>query len=629
MSITSSLDLLEANLFSLIQNHEQPQNLLTKIGEILGQSFEVDACLILTNQQNYELSQTAIWENQKKQKYNQEQFLKWLTSHEEIVNNFAQNEVFILKNISSQDFPFLNLAGIYTCYQSQVNGLIILAHTSSYKWTAKKQTILKKVSNILNLIFHLQESQKQNQETVKILESLTQKLRKESDQEKIFNLLFVETTQIFKADRGLVFLLKYSQSIYKNKITADHLQAKVTLVNEWQLETGLTKTENISASVADCIFRKKLFQNTPETIIINNIFKEFTPTEIKQIHPIFKLDQYGSAVLIPLLHHSSNAPQPFVILGCLVLQYQNNYLWTSFEEILVNWLSLQMSNSIIQSQSLRQVQNLVDERTAQLKWSLDVQNKLSEKMRQQIQQLQKLNELKDDFMSSMSHELNTPLATMKMAIKMLRQTGDFSEKQTRYLDILEQEWNREFNLIKDLLTLQQLESQQFVVELKEIEVEPILTKTFATFQQRWADKKLALEWNINSIRKPLKIYTDEESFTHILTELLLNAGKYSAPDSLVIFNLDQEIKLARENIILEISNCGAGISPEEIPYIFDKFRRGQGTTDQAVPGTGLGLTLVKMLVQQLNGTIEVTSESEPNTDYFVTTFTVILPRFKL
>ena len=250
-------------------------------------------------------------------------------------------------------------------------------------------------------------------------------------------------------------------------------------------------------------------------------------------------------------------------------------------------------------------------------------------MRQQIQQLKHLNQLKDDFMSSMSHELNTPLATMKMALKMLRQTGDFSERQTRYLDILEQEWNRESNLIKDLLKLQQLESQQFILNLKEIEIEPILDQAFDNFQQKWSEKALKLQWNINTIRNPLKIYTDEESFTNIINELLLNAGKYSIPETLIMFNLDQEIKLDQENIILEISNYGNEILTDEIQNIFNKFRRGKDSTDKAISGTGLGLTLVKMLVQQLNGTIEVSNEKDTNSDYFITTFTVILPRLKM
>ena len=74
---------------------------------------------------------------------------------------------------------------------------------------------------------------------------------------------------------------------------------------------------------------------------------------------------------------------------------------------------------------------------------------------------------------------------------------------------------------------------------------------------------------------------------------------------------------------------GAGITPDELPHIFDKFRRGQGVTDRAVPGTGLGLTLVQYLVEHLNGSIEVTSEPlNEHSPAFLTTFVLRLPQIQ-
>jgi signal transduction histidine kinase len=111
-----------------------------------------------------------------------------------------------------------------------------------------------------------------------------------------------------------------------------------------------------------------------------------------------------------------------------------------------------VSATIIQNQTLRQVQSLVEDRTAQLQRSLEVQAKLYEKTRQQIDQLQQLNQLKEEFMSSMSHELRTPLTTMSLAIRMLRQPELPLERREKYLEILEQECNKEIDLINDLLS---------------------------------------------------------------------------------------------------------------------------------------------------------------------------------
>lgn len=77
---------------------------------------------------------------------------------------------------------------------------------------------------------------------------------------------------------------------------------------------------------------------------------------------------------------------------------------------------------------------------------------------------------------------------------------------------------------------------------------------------------------------------------------------------------------------LSIRNIGAGISPDELPYIFDKFRRGRGVTQQAVPGTGLGLALVKSLVEHLDGTIAAHSRPLENQPSWETCFTITLPQ---
>jgi signal transduction histidine kinase len=149
-----------------------------------------------------------------------------------------------------------------------------------------------------------------------------------------------------------------------------------------------------------------------------------------------------------------------------------------------------------------------------------------------------------------------------------------------------------------------------------------------SFEQKWqADKGLTL--TLESSGSPLTLYTDSESLQQILDELLLNAGKYSNPDTSVSLKVTRQVTPKNHQIEITVSNYGAGISPQELPYIFDKFRRGKGVTDRAVPGTGLGLTLVKYLVEHLNGTIEISSTPvEDNSSTFVTYFTVILPQFR-
>jgi signal transduction histidine kinase len=116
--------------------------------------------------------------------------------------------------------------------------------------------------------------------------------------------------------------------------------------------------------------------------------------------------------------------------------------------------------------------------------------------------------------------------------------------------------------------------------------------------------------------------TDAASVRRILLELMTNAGKYADPSTTISVSVLQP---DNHHVVVRIANFGLGIEAEELPFIFDKFRRCQGITQQAVPGTGLGLALVKSLLQHLNGSITVTSEPCPGRSEYETTFTVTLP----
>ncbi len=110
-----------------------------------------------------------------------------------------------------------------------------------------------------------------------------------------------------------------------------------------------------------------------------------------------------------------------------------------------------------------------------------------------------------------------------------------------------------------------------------------------------------------------------------MAELLLNAGKYAEPETTVTLEVDSQIKQTGTSVIIKVANLGTGITPAEMPYIFQKFRRGTGVTDRAVPGTGLGLSLVKNLVEHIEGEISATSEPIAKNSSYLTCFTLLLP----
>lgn len=232
----------------------------------------------------------------------------------------------------------------------------------------------------------------------------------------------------------------------------------------------------------------------------------------------------------------------------------------------------------------------------------------------QVQELEKLNQLKDDFLSTVSHELRTPVSNMKMAIQMLKVSGELNERVQHYLEILQVECNREISLINDLLDLQRLEnvsySGGFVESINLQAWLPIIIEPLRiSIQQHHQTLQLNLSPDLP------KLFSDYASLKRILTELINNACKYS-PDSAEI-KLNVCYNSTTAATVFSISNP-VEIPAEELPRIFDKFYRVPNLDAWKQGGTGLGLALVQKLVEQLQGTIFVESSGG------WTTFTVQL-----
>jgi signal transduction histidine kinase/CBS domain-containing protein len=280
--------------------------------------------------------------------------------------------------------------------------------------------------------------------------------------------------------------------------------------------------------------------------------------------------------------------------------------WQPSEIDLLQQIATQLAIAIQQAQLYETVQTLnteleeqVKERTAQLE--------------QKVQELQKLNILKDEFLSTVSHELRTPLANMKMAIKMLN-LANTPEKQVRYLQILESECMRETDLITDLLDLQRLEVTTEDVYLETINLSIWLPTIIEPFYTRMQQRQQVLQVNMPA-DLPI-VHSHVPSLGRILAELLNNACKYTASGCTIVFDC---IAFPDLSVVqLTITNPSE-ISPSEIPKIFDKFYRIPNADPWKQGGTGLGLALVKKLVDKLELKLNVNSSNG------LTSFTLEIP----
>ncbi|MDI9637169.1 hybrid sensor histidine kinase/response regulator [Geitlerinema splendidum] len=236
-----------------------------------------------------------------------------------------------------------------------------------------------------------------------------------------------------------------------------------------------------------------------------------------------------------------------------------------------------------------------------------------------IQELQQLNILKDELINSVSHDLRTPLTNMKIAIKMLALATTPEQKQ-RYLNILQAECAREINLVNNLLDLQRLESQTYRISLQSVNLGEWLPSAIAPFQSRSGELRLKFcaDWD----RSIPPLISDPDSLERILAELLNNACKYTPQQGEIQLNVcylpPSPTTAETEAALFRVSNS-AEIPSAALPHIFDKFYRVAGADCSKQGGSGLGLSLVQKLVEQLHGSIVVSSESG------WTTFSVYLP----
>ncbi len=254
----------------------------------------------------------------------------------------------------------------------------------------------------------------------------------------------------------------------------------------------------------------------------------------------------------------------------------------------------------------------------------------------QLAEVQRLHQLKEDFLAMTSHELRTPLSNIKLAIRLLEtvlerqdlsmlQEEETAQSLDRYLSILHDQCDQELNLVNDLLDIRSLDADAFPLDFISIQLQNWLPHVIEAFQERTQAKQQSLQVTIFSDLPA--IASDMSALTRIVSELVNNACKYTPQGGQIsvtaqLLESSQTIDTEVANlewIQLQVSNSGVGIPVEEQRHIFEPFYRVPQSDSWKYSGTGLGLALVKKLVEHLGGSINVTSEAR------WVTFTLLLP----
>jgi len=228
---------------------------------------------------------------------------------------------------------------------------------------------------------------------------------------------------------------------------------------------------------------------------------------------------------------------------------------------------------------------------------------------------QDANRAKDDFLATLAHELRTPMTGILGWVQMLKSEGLELPDVDTAIEMIESSTRVQARLVEDLLDVSRIIAGKLRVDLAPVELGPVTEAVVEMFRARSAERKIALEVSIDD--QPLSVFGDETRLHQVIWNLLSNAIKFTPEGGRVHLDLQGE----GSHAVLRISDSGQGISPEFLPFVFDRFRQADNTTARPQSGLGLGLAIVRHLVDLHHGKVTVESEGAGKG----TTFTITLP----
>jgi two-component system phosphate regulon sensor histidine kinase PhoR len=230
-----------------------------------------------------------------------------------------------------------------------------------------------------------------------------------------------------------------------------------------------------------------------------------------------------------------------------------------------------------------------------------------------------LNNIKNDFVNNMTHELKTPISSISLASQMLQDPGVGKTPETlkHISKVIRDETARLSRMVEEVLKLSLFETEKSTFKMKEMHINELIAHTSEIFSLKVANKGGKITTILKA--KDDLIMADEVHFTNVIHNLVDNALKYSDKPLLLTLETWNE----KNNLMISIEDNGIGIQKEDHKRIFEKFYRVPTGNTHNVKGFGLGLAYVKKIIMEHQGTIKIESELNIGTK-----FIIVLPTLK-
>ncbi len=357
-------------------------------------------------------------------------------------------------------------------------------------------------------------------------------------------------------------------------------------------------------------YQEKLAQSEP--VVLNRINSNL-PRELQESARVCGI---RSLIVAPLLYQQS-------YLGEITLyQDDKEREWTVDELALVTAIADQCAIAIHQAKLYQQAQTEITRR-----------KRLEEVLRQQAEQLEQANRLKDEFLAIVSHELRTPLSTILTWSQLLQLRKQKLDEATikKAIEIIERSAKAQVKIVDDILDVSRMIRGNIRLNTRSVNLSLVISSIIEDMRPIAEAKGIRVESVLD--HSVGSVWGDLDRLQQIVWNLLSNAVKFTPQGGRVQVRLSQELKVNRLQVAdsnlqpstpcaqIQVTDTGIGINPNFMPYVFERFLQADSTTTRVHGGLGLGLAIVRHLVELHGGTVHVASEGEGKG----ATFTVQLP----
>ncbi|MBV7506128.1 HAMP domain-containing histidine kinase [Bacillus sp. sid0103] len=236
--------------------------------------------------------------------------------------------------------------------------------------------------------------------------------------------------------------------------------------------------------------------------------------------------------------------------------------------------------------------------------------KLIDHINHMAKELKQMEEMRQEFISNVSHEIQSPLTSIMGFAQALQNDQLTNEERNHYLNIIETESRRLSKLSDNLMKLTSLESKHHPFERRSYRLDQQIRTIILACEPLWLEKDLELDVSLNKVI----ITADEDLMSQVWTNLIHNSIKFTPSQGMIRVQLEK----VDDKTIVNITDTGIGISKKDQIHVFERFYKADKARDRSKGGSGLGLSIVKKIIELHDGTILVESEEGKGTTFTIT-----------